>query len=149
MLWALGTVLGRYLGRELEFQQILTLRFFFGLIASAVALADHRRRAAFAGGHDSLWIAYLAVVTGLSRSTLYYYRPEAHARRARRRSPSSRIPAIAVIAGIYAYNSHLRWTQWIGVATIIVVVSLLPVQRRRSMVKVPAPPPTQPALAST
>ena len=59
-------------------------------------------------------------------------------------------PAIAVIAGIYAYNSHLRWTQWIGVATIMVVVSLLPVQRRRSMVKVPAPPPpAQPALAST
>jgi hypothetical protein len=51
-----------------------------------------------------------------------------------------------VIAGIYAYNSHLRWTQWIGVATIMVVVSLLPVQRRRAMVKVPAP---TPALAST
>jgi drug/metabolite transporter (DMT)-like permease len=59
-------------------------------------------------------------------------------------------PAIAVIAGIYAYNSHLRWTQWIGVATIILVVSLLPVQRRRKLVKVPAAPAQpQAALAST
>ena len=38
VLWALGTVLGRYMSRELEFQHILTLRFFFGLIASAIAL---------------------------------------------------------------------------------------------------------------
>jgi len=36
VLWASGTVLGRYLGRELEFQHILSLRFFFGLIASAI-----------------------------------------------------------------------------------------------------------------
>ncbi len=38
VLWALGTVLGRYMSRELEFQHVLTLRFFFGLLASALAL---------------------------------------------------------------------------------------------------------------
>jgi lauroyl/myristoyl acyltransferase len=43
-----------------------------------------------------------------------------------------------VIAGIYAYNSHLRWTQWIGVAAIILTVTLLPVQRRRKMVALKA-----------
>lgn len=151
VLWALGTVLGRYLGRKLEFQQILSLRFLFGLAGSAVALAvmhsrDHSK--AFAGWHDTLWIAYLAVVTGLVALALYYI--------GLKKTPAVlaslaelTYPAIAVIAGIYAYNSHLRWTQWIGVATIIVVVSLLPVQRRRTMVKVPAPPPAQPALAST
>jgi drug/metabolite transporter, DME family len=151
VLWALGTVLGRYLGRKLEFQQILSLRFLFGLAGSAVALAvmqsrDHSK--AFAGWHDSLWIAYLAVVTGLLALGLYYI--------GLKKTPAVlaslaelTYPAIAVIAGIYAYNSHLRWTQWIGVATIMVVVSLLPVQRRRAMVKVPAPPPAQPVLAST
>jgi drug/metabolite transporter (DMT)-like permease len=151
VLWALGTVLGRYLGRKLEFQQILSLRFLFGLAGSAVALAvmssrDHSK--AFAGWHDSLWIAYLAVVTGLLALGLYYI--------GLKKTPAVlaslaelTYPAIAVIAGIYAYNSHLRWTQWIGVATIMVVVSLLPVQRRRTMVKVPAPPPAQPVLAST
>ena len=38
VLWALGTVLGRYLSRRLEFQHIVTLRFFFGLLASALAV---------------------------------------------------------------------------------------------------------------
>jgi drug/metabolite transporter (DMT)-like permease len=136
VLWALGTVLGRYLGRELAFQQILTLRFFFGLIASAIALLVMNTNA-YAGAHDSLWIAYLAVVTGLLALGLYYY--------GLKRTPAVlaslaelTYPAIAVIAGIYAYNSHLRWTQWVGVALIIAVVSLLPVQRRRQMVVLPA-----------
>ena len=55
---------------------------------------------------------------------------------------SGRVNVLAVIAGIYAYNSHLRWTQWVGVVAIIATVSLLPVQRRRKMVKVPAPAPS-------
>ena len=38
LLWAIGTVLGRYLTREIEFQHVLALRFFFGLIGSAIAL---------------------------------------------------------------------------------------------------------------
>jgi len=146
LLWALGTVLGRYLGRKLEFQQILSLRFFFGLVASAIALPVMGAKA-YAGGHDSLWIAYLAIVTGLLALGLYYV--------GLKRTPAVlaslaelTYPAIAVIAGIYAYNSHLRWTQWIGIVTIIAVVSLLPVQRRRQLVAVPAASP-QPALAST
>jgi drug/metabolite transporter (DMT)-like permease len=135
VLWALGTVLGRYLGRELAFQQILTLRFFFGLIASSIALLVMNTKA-YAGAHDTLWIAYLAVVTGLVALALYYF--------GLKRTPAVlaslaelTYPAIAVIAGIYAYNSHLRWTQWVGVALIIGVVSLLPVQRRRRMVVLP------------
>jgi drug/metabolite transporter, DME family len=140
VLWALGTVLGRYLGRALEFQQILSLRFFFGLIGSAVGLLVWGGKA-YAGAHDSLWIAYLAVVTGLLALALYYF--------GLKRTPAVlaslaelTYPAIAVIAGIYAYNSHLRWTQWVGVVAIIATVSLLPVQRRRKMVKVPAPAPS-------
>jgi lauroyl/myristoyl acyltransferase len=35
----------------------------------------------------------------------------------------------------------LRWTQWLGVAIIMTIVSLLPVQRRRALVAVPAPAP--------
>jgi drug/metabolite transporter (DMT)-like permease len=133
-LWGLGTVLGRYLSRELAFEHVLSLRFFFGLVASAIALPIMGAKA-YAGAHDTLWIGYLAVVTGLVALALYYY--------GLKRTPAllSSIaeltyPAIAVIAGIYAYNSHLRWTQWIGVALIITVVSLLPVQRRR-VVRVP------------
>jgi len=139
-LWALGTVLGRYLGRKLEFQHILTVRFFFGLIASAILLPI-MGAPAYAGLHDSLWIAYLAVVTGLLALGLYYF--------GLKRTPAVlaslaelTYPAIAVIAGIWAYNSHLRWSQWVGVVMIIGVVSLLPVQRRRAIVALPQAAPS-------
>jgi drug/metabolite transporter (DMT)-like permease len=136
VLWALGTVLGRYLSRDLEFQHILSLRFFFGLIGSAAALPI-MGTSAWSNGHDSLLIVYLAVVTGLLALALYYFGLQ--------RTPAVMsslaeltYPVIAVIAGIYAYNQHLRWTQWIGVAVIIGVVTLLPVQRRRTIVALQA-----------
>jgi drug/metabolite transporter (DMT)-like permease len=148
ILWALGTVLGRYLGRELQFQHILSLRFFFGLIASAIALPIMNAKA-YAGAHDSLWIAYYAIATGLISLALYYH--------GLKRTPAVlaslaelTYPAIAVLGGIYAYNAHLRWSQWLGVAIIFTVVSLLPVQRRRSLVELPQPAQqAQPALVST
>jgi drug/metabolite transporter (DMT)-like permease len=140
VLWACGTVLGRYLGRELEFQHILSLRFFFGLIASAIALPIMTAKP-YAGAHDSLWIVYYAIATGLISLALYYH--------GLKRTPAVlaslaelTYPAIAVLGGIYAYNAHLRWSQWLGVAMIIVVVSLLPVQRRRAMVVLPQPAPS-------
>ncbi len=136
VLWALGTVLGRYLARRVEFQHIVTLRFFFGLVASAIALPV-MGAPAYSNGHDSLLILYLALATGLVALTLYYYGLQ--------RTPAVlsslaelTYPAVAVIAGIYAYNQHLRWTQWLGVAAILGAVTLLPVQRQRAVVDAPA-----------
>ena len=136
VLWALGTVLGRYLARRLEFQHIVTLRFSFGLVASAIALPV-MGASAYSNGHDSALILYLALATGLVALTLYYYGLQ--------RTPAVlsslaelTYPAVAVIAGIYAYNQHLRWTQWLGVAAILGAVTLLPVQRQRAVVDAPA-----------
>jgi len=136
VMWALGTVLGRYVSRDLEFQHIVSLRFFFGLIASAIALPIMGAKA-YAGAHDSLWIGYLAVVTGLFALSLYYMGLQ--------KTPAVlsslaelTYPAIAVIAGIYAYNSHLKWSQWLGVVLIVGTVTLLPIQRRRKMVALQA-----------
>jgi drug/metabolite transporter, DME family len=135
VLWALGTVLGRYMSRELEFQHILSLRFFFGLLASAIALPI-MGASAYSNGHDSVLILYLALVTGLFALTLYYYGLQ--------RTPATlaslaelTYPAVAVLAGIYAYDQQLRWSQWLGVALIIGAVTLLPVQRRRDVVDAP------------
>jgi drug/metabolite transporter (DMT)-like permease len=136
VLWAMGTVLGRYLARRLEFQHIVARRFFFGLLASALALPI-MGASAYSNGHDSLLILYLALATGLVALTLYYYGLQ--------RTPAVlsslaelTYPAVAVIAGIYAYNQHLRWTQWLGVAAILGAVTLLPVQGRRVVAEPPA-----------
>jgi len=144
ILWALGTVLGRYLSRELEFQHVLSLRFFFGLIACAIALPV-MGAPAYSNGHDSVLILYLALVTGLFALALYYYGLQ--------RTPAVlsslaelTYPAVAVIAGIYAYDQQLRWTQWIGVALILGSVTLLPMRRRRIVRE--APPELVPAAAS-
>src|SRR6185312_6071631 len=73
----------------------------------------------------------LALVTGLAALTLYYYGLQ--------RTPAVlsslaelTYPAVAVIAGIYAFDAELRWTQWIGIALILGTVTLLPVPRRRA-----------------
>ena len=129
LFWGLGTVLGRYLSRELEFQHILSLRFFFGLLASSLALLV-MHAPAYSNGHDSVLILYLALVTGLLALSLYYYGLQ--------RTPAMvaslaelTYPAVAIVAGIYAYDQQLRWTQWVGVGLILGAVTLLPMQRRR------------------
>ncbi len=134
VLWGLGTVLGRYLSRRLEFQQVSTVRFAFGLIASAAALLVLGDKA-FAGLHDSFYIALLAFVTGYLALNLYYY--------GLRRTPALvaslgelAFPVTAALVGIYVFDSNLRWTQWIGVVLVVAVVTLLPAHRRE-IVKAP------------
>jgi drug/metabolite transporter, DME family len=140
-LWGLGTVFGRFLGRRLAFEQVTTVRFAFGLVASACALPIVGA-SAFSSAHDSLWIALLALVTGLLALGLYYY--------GLRRTPALlaalgelAFPVTATLVGIYVFDDALRWTQWTGVALTVAVISLLPV-RRRELVRVPPP---EPALA--
>jgi drug/metabolite transporter, DME family len=143
-LWGMGTVFGRLLGRRLEFQQVTTVRFAFGLVASACALPIVGA-SAFSSVHDSFWIAVLALVTGLLALGLYYYGLQ--------RTPALlsalgelAFPVTAALVGIYAFDSSLRWTQWIGVAVTVCVISLLPV-RRRELVRLPPRP--EPGLAAT
>jgi drug/metabolite transporter (DMT)-like permease len=135
VLWGLGTVLGRYLSRELEFQHVLSLRFFFGLIASSLALLV-MHSPAYSNGHDASLILYLALVTGLLALGLYYYGLQ--------QTPAMvasvaelTYPAVAIVAGIYAYGQQLSWTQWLGVALIIGSVTLLPIRRRRVVAEPP------------
>jgi drug/metabolite transporter (DMT)-like permease len=142
VLWALGTVLGRYLVRRVSFEHVLALRFLFGLAASAVAVVALNAEW-FAGVQASGWILSLALVTGLFSLALYYYGLQ--------RTPAvlSSIaeltnPAVLVVAGIYAYNIGLVWSQWLGFGIIVLVVTLLPIERRRVVAErpgelVPAP----------
>jgi drug/metabolite transporter (DMT)-like permease len=143
-LWGMGTVLGRFLSRRLAFEHVTTVRFAFGLVASACALPIVGA-AAFSSAHDSLWIAVLALVTGLLALGLYYYGLQ--------RTPALlaaigelAFPVTATLIGIYVFDSSPRWTQWLGIVVTVGVISLLPA-RRRQIVKVPAAEP-EPAMAT-
>jgi len=134
-LWGMGTVFGRFLGGRLAFEHVTTVRFAFGLAASAIALPVVGVKA-YAGAHDSVWIAVLALVTGLVALGLYYY--------GLRRTPAMlaalgelAFPIVAILVGIYVFNDTLRWTQWLGIGITVVVVTLLPA-RRRDVVDAPA-----------
>ena len=136
VLWAFGTVLGRFLVRRVSFEHVLALRFLFGLAASAVAVVALNAEW-FAGVHASGWILSLALVTGLFSLALYYYGLQ--------RTPAvlSTIaeltnPAVLVVAGIYAYNIGLVWSQWLGFGIIVLVVTLLPIERGRVVEEAPA-----------
>jgi drug/metabolite transporter (DMT)-like permease len=129
LLWGLGTVFGRFLGRRLPFEHVTTVRFAFGLVASACALPILGAKA-YAGAHDSLWIALLALVTGFIALGLYYY--------GLRRTPAMiaalgelAFPIVAVLIGIYVFDNTLTWTQWVGIGVTVAVVTLLPASRRR------------------
>jgi drug/metabolite transporter, DME family len=142
-LWGLGTVFGRFLSRRLSFDHVSTVRFGFGLIASACALPIVGA-SAFSNAHDSFWIAVLAFVTGFLALGLYYY--------GLKRTPAVlaalselAFPVTAALVGIYVFDDTLRWTQWVGVALTVGVISFLPV-RRREIVRMSA---REPALASS
>jgi len=135
-LWALGTVLGRYLTREMRFEHVATLRFTFGLAGSAVALLV-LGAPAFASVHDSFWIAVLAVVTGFLALGLYYYgllrTPAIAATLAELAFPVS-----ATLVLYFKFGQAPTHLQWVGLALTSLVVTLLPI-RPRDTIDVPVP----------
>jgi drug/metabolite transporter (DMT)-like permease len=138
-LWAFGTVLGRYLMRRMRFQHVTTLRFAFGLPASALALLI-LGDPAFTTAHDFLWITILALVTGLVAVSLYYYglrtTPAVAATLA-----ELTFPVTAALVGYLAFDATLTSTQWLGVAVTTTVVALLPSRQREVVDIAPAPVP--------
>ena len=138
-LWALGTVLGRYLARDMRFEHVATLRFAFGLPASAIALLV-LGAPAFSSRHDSWYIALLAVVTGFLALGLYYYglrvTPAVAATLAELAFPVS-----AILVGYFKFGQVLTGWQWVGVAATSLVVALLPARPRDPVDVVPIPAP--------
>ncbi|HEX7626680.1 MAG TPA: DMT family transporter [Gaiellaceae bacterium] len=138
-LWALGTVLGRYLARDMRFQHVATLRFAFGLPASAIALLV-LGAPAFSSAHDTFFIGVLAFVTGFLALGLYYYglrvTPAVAATIAELAFPVS-----AILVGYFKFGQTLTGSQWVGVAITSLIVALLPARPRDTIELVPAPVP--------
>jgi drug/metabolite transporter, DME family len=139
VLWGLGTVFGRYLGRRLQFDHVSTVRFGFGLIASACALPIVGA-SAFSNWHDSFWIAVLALVTGLVALSLYYYGLQTTPALAATLAELA-FPVTAVLVGYFKFGFTLSGWQWVGVALTTLVVALLPVRPVEDLEYVPAPAP--------
>src|SRR3954471_7893977 len=139
VLWALGTVLGRYLSREMRFEHVTTLRFVFGLPAAALALLV-LGAPAFASAHDSIWIAVLALVTGLFALGLYYSGLQ--------RTPAVAaslaelaFPVSAILVGYFKFGQTLTGWQWVGVGLTSLFVIALPARPVETYESVPAPAP--------
>jgi drug/metabolite transporter (DMT)-like permease len=139
VLWALGTVLGRYLTRALRFEHVTTLRFAFGLGGSAAAVAV-LGDPVWSSVHDSLWIAILALVTGAIALALYYYGLRTTPALAATLAELA-FPITAAIVGYVAFSATLSSTQWLGVAVTAAVVTLLPARPRDTVEPVGAPAP--------
>jgi drug/metabolite transporter (DMT)-like permease len=135
-LWALGTVLGRYLARDMRFEHVTTLRFVFGLPASAIALLV-LGAPAFASGHDTFWIAVLAFVTGFVALFIYYYGLRSTPAVAATIAELA-FPVCAILVGYFKFGQTLSGWQWIGVATTTTIVALLPARPRDTVALVPA-----------
>jgi drug/metabolite transporter, DME family len=139
LLWGLGTVFGRYLARDMRFEHVTTLRFVFGLPASAIALLV-LGVPAFASWHDTFWIAVLALVTGLAAMLLYYY--------GLRSTPAVAAtiaelayPVTAILVGYFKFGQTLTGWQWVGVALTSTIVALLPTRSRDTLESLPSPAP--------
>src|SRR6187397_2236467 len=142
-LWALGTVLGRFLSRRLPFQQITALRFAFGLPAALAAVLVLGAPAT-ASWHDEVFIAILALVTGLVAVLLYYW--------GLRRTTASvasvaelTFPVVAIAVGYLAFDTTLSGSQLAGVVLTSLVVLGLPT-RATTLV---AAPRVTPAVADS
>jgi drug/metabolite transporter, DME family len=139
LLWGLGTVFGRYLARDMRFEHVTTLRFVFGLPASAIALLV-LGTPAFSSWHNTLWIAVLALVTGFAAMFIYYYGLRSTPAVAATIAELA-FPITAVLVGYFKFGQTLSGWQWVGVAVTTMVVALLPARPRDVVEPLPAPAP--------
>jgi drug/metabolite transporter (DMT)-like permease len=139
LLWGLGTVFGRYLARDLRFEHVTTLRFLFGLPASAIALLA-LGVPAFASWHDSFWIMILALVTGFAAMFLYYFGLRSTPAIAATLAELA-FPITAVLVGYFKFGQTLSGWQWFGVALTSTIVALLPARAQDVAAPVVAPVP--------
>ena len=114
------------LALELPFEQVTAVRFAFGLPAALAAVLVLGAPLT-ASLHDELFIALLALVTGLVALLLYYY--------GLRRTTASvasvaelAFPVVAIAVGYFAFDATLTSTQLAGVVLTSLVVLALPVR---------------------
>lgn len=124
-LWALGTVLGRLVSKRLASWEVTVPRFAIGLPAAGLVLAAQRDPVTVGASRLGL----IALIPGLLGLALYY--------RGLRTTAASRatlaelaFPLTAALLGVGLLGASLTWSQWLGMAVIVVSVTALSLRER-------------------
>ncbi|MEC3980142.1 DMT family transporter [Amycolatopsis sp. H20-H5] len=123
VLWAAGTVLGRFVSTELEPRDVTVLRFTVGLPVAAGIVGV--QGVSFAvGWSNAPGLVLLAFVPGLLALSLYYV--------GLRSTPAARatlaelaFPVTAAVIGVSFLGAQLSGTQWLGLAIVVASVTAL------------------------
>ncbi len=145
ILWAGGTVLGRYAATAMATPQVTMLRFFFGLIASfmiVLILGDPLLPAAA----DIPGLVLLALIPGLL-ALLLYYRGLAGTAASRATLGELAFPLTAAFIGVTLLDGSLDGSQWIGFVLLLGSVTALALHERRARTPAITAPPLQPAAS--
>ncbi|MGH8959642.1 MAG: DMT family transporter [Jatrophihabitantaceae bacterium] len=144
-LWGAGTVLGRMVSTSVTPLELTVLRHVWGLPAAFV-VAEQTDSALTPGWHNMFAIVLLALIPGLAALSLYYY--------GLRATPASRatfaelaFPATAAFIGVAFLGSHLRTSQWLGMAIVVASVTALGWHERATDRTSVLPGPVAPELA--
>lgn len=128
-MWAMGTVLGRYVSHVLAPRDVLTARAVIGLPASAMFVAWTAAPAGVPIGEVPA-IVGLALVPGLIALAIYY--------QGLRRTPAMvatlaelAFPLTAAVVGRLVFGETLSVSQWCGLALLLLTIVLLTVPVRR------------------
>lgn len=130
-LWAMGTVLGRYVSGWLTSREVLTARAAVGLPTSGIMVAVLGVPAIVPLG-DTPGVIGLALVPGLIALAIYY--------RGLRRIPAMvatlgelAFPLTAAVIGRLVFGIVLTPSQWAGLVLLVVTIVLLarPFRRQR------------------
>ncbi|MGI8721694.1 MAG: DMT family transporter [Geodermatophilaceae bacterium] len=130
ILWAGGTVLGRYAATAMATQHVTMLRFFFGLLASFVIVVTLRAPLLPAAA-DVPGLVLLALIPGLL-ALLLYYRGLARTAASRATLGELAFPLTAALIGVTFLDGSLDGSQWIGFVVLLASVTLLALHERRA-----------------
>ncbi|GAB3213552.1 DMT family transporter [Marinactinospora endophytica] len=127
LLWAAGTVLGRFAGRHLSFLHVTALRFGIALPVTAGITLVTGSSFAIEAGHLPMLFA-LALVPGLFALAVYYW---GLSRTAASRATLAELsfPLVSALVGVFLLDARLTWGQWAGAALVLTAVTAMALGR--------------------
>ncbi|GAA3764544.1 DMT family transporter [Salinactinospora qingdaonensis] len=130
VLWASGTVLGRFAGLRLSFMHVTAVRFTVALPVTLV-LALGSGASLRIGAGDVVPLIGVALIPGLGALLVYYW---GLSRTAASRATIAELtfPFVSALVGVTALGASLSWSQWSGAGVLLVAVTAMTLSRSSS-----------------